>query len=442
MRLMLFAVLICVATSAAKSDQRPNMILVAAEELGRDWVSCYGAEHETPNIDRFATEGVRYEIAWCTPSPTSSRLTLLTGQYTFRHENLSAGGQPPKDRQTLNRLKIPTFVAILRDSGYETVLIGTSENELLKQRPECLDQLGFDKHDIWNPLRIVDQKEDLESPIQQIKKNVLQETLTLESDRIHSLLADFVTHKRPSPFLIYYPLSVGEELPTNSTPPTQNNQQDDDSLYAKRVARLDRAFGQFLKVIDKAKNNHNTIVIFTSLSGASVGGNLNGRIFKHGRDQLADRGAHVPFIVRAPFLTKGNRVSRDLIDFTDLFPTLLDLGKVVPPTEVPRDGKSFLPSLSGTEDPFLKRNWIFSQVGDFQMVRDWTHLLDSAGNFHDLTEDPLQEKQIDPQDKIAPGRRLRLEMILKRFSSHKMIQSDKDKPEVIQGSPLPRDDGS
>ncbi|MGB1926253.1 MAG: hypothetical protein ACPHL6_06965, partial [Rubripirellula sp.] len=165
-------------------------------------------------------------------------------------------------------------------------------------------------------------------------------------------------------------------------------------------------------------------------------------IFKHGRDQLADRGAHVPFIVRAPFLTKGNRVSRDLIDFTDLFPTLLDLGKVVLPTEVPRDGKSFLPSLSGTEDPFLKRNWIFSQVGDFQMVRDWTHLLDSAGNFHDLTEDPLQEKQIDPQDKIAPGRRLRLEMILKRFSSHKMIQSDKDKPDVIQGSPLPRDDGS
>lgn len=438
MKLMIFTALICMPLSAAKSDERPNIVLVAVEELGRDWVSCYGAEHETPNIDRFAAEGVRYEIAWSTPSPQSSRLTLLTGQYMFRHGNLSLSKQRPKDREMSKTLNVPTFISILRDSGYATVLSGTSENDLLKQRPEYLTQLGFHEHYICDPHRPVNQKIDSEKGIRQINKNDDDDLLSDGSDRIHSFLIDFISRERTDPFLIYYPLSVVDEFSKSSDVSTQDN----GSHYAKCIAELDRVFGQFLDVINKAKDSHNTIVIFTSLSGSSVGGNLNGQIFKHGREQLANRGAHVPFIVRAPFLTKGNRVSRDLIDFTDLCPTLLDLGNVDPPTEMPLDGKSFLPSLGGTEDPFLKRNWIFSQVGDFQMVRDWTHLLDNAGNFHDLTEDPLQEKQINPLDKIAPGRRLRLEMILKRFSSQTMTRGDVVIPKINQGSTLVPDDGS
>jgi hypothetical protein len=71
--------------------------------------------------------------------------------------------------------------------------------------------------------------------------------------------------------------------------------------------------------------------------------------------------------------------------------------------------------LRGSEDPFEKRNWIFSQLGDFRMIRDWEHILDSSGNFHDLTKDPLQQNEVSPLDKIAPGRRQRLQMILDRF---------------------------
>jgi hypothetical protein len=49
------------------------------------------------------------------------------------------------------------------------------------------------------------------------------------------------------------------------------------------------------------------------------------------------------------------------------------------------------------------------------MIRDWEHILDSEGNFHDLTKDPLQQNEVSPLDKIAPGRRQRLELILNRF---------------------------
>ena len=119
--------------------------------------------------------------------------------------------------------------------------------------------------------------------------------------------------------------------------------------------------------------------------------------------------------LKTPRHSFPHRVSRDLIDFTDLYPTFLELAKAGVPEGVALDGQSFVPSLRGSEDPFEKRNWIYSQLGDFRMIRDWQHILDSQGNFHDLTKDPLQQNEVSPLDKIAPGRRQRLEMILKRF---------------------------
>ena len=157
------------------------------------------------------------------------------------------------------------------------------------------------------------------------------------------------------------------------------------------------------------------MVIFTGDNGSAAAGSLNGKPYEKGKGHASDRGAHVPFVVRAPFLTTGGRVSRDLIDFTDLYPTLVELAGATPPKDVTLDGRSFVPSLKGSEDPFEKRNWIFSQLGEFRMIRDWQHILDSKGNFHDLTKDPLQLSKVSPLDKIAPGRRQRLEAILNRF---------------------------
>ena len=124
---------------------------------------------------------------------------------------------------------------------------------------------------------------------------------------------------------------------------------------------------------------------------------------------------HVPFIVRAPFLNKGGIVSRDLIDFTDLYPTFLELAGVSAPAKLKLDGRSFAPSLRGSEDPYKKRSWIYSQIGRFRMIRDWTHIVDNKGAFHNLLKDPRQERKVNPLDKIAPGRRQRLQMILDRF---------------------------
>ena len=82
---------------AVHATEKPNIILIMVDDMGRDWVSCYGAKHPTPNIDQLAKQGVRYETAWCTPICTPTRVTLLTGQYPYHC--LLYTSPSPRDRQ-------------------------------------------------------------------------------------------------------------------------------------------------------------------------------------------------------------------------------------------------------------------------------------------------------------------------------------------------------
>jgi len=66
--------------------KKPNIIFILTDDLGKEWVSAYGAEEiKTPNIDQLSQTGMRFENFYSTPQCTPSRVTLFTGQYPFRH---------------------------------------------------------------------------------------------------------------------------------------------------------------------------------------------------------------------------------------------------------------------------------------------------------------------------------------------------------------------
>jgi arylsulfatase A-like enzyme len=108
----------------AYAIQKPNIVFIVAEDLGRDWVSCYGAKHQTPNIDQLAKEGIRYETAWSMPMGIPSSVTLLTGQYPFRHGWTTHYDAPREGKVGLSPKKFTTFARVLRDHGYSTVIGG------------------------------------------------------------------------------------------------------------------------------------------------------------------------------------------------------------------------------------------------------------------------------------------------------------------------------
>ena len=415
MKSIISLIIFGLANSAAIADERPNIILILVDDMGRDWVSCYGAKHQTPNIDRLAEQGLRYETAWCTPICTPTRVTLLTGQYPFRHGWTRHYDVPRWGGEGMSWKKFTTFARVLRDFGYSTAIGGKWQINDLRKQPDALKQHGFDQHCVWTGAEAGRPETENRYWNGHIMTNGRRQTAAYGPDTINAFLIDFVKRKKNKPFLIYYPMLLTHG-PHTATPLNRKKPPEEKSaLYAGNVTYMDHLVGKLIRAVDQAGLQDNTLVIFTGDNGSAAAGVLSDQPYPKGKGRQADRGAHVPFIVRAPFLTAGTGVSRDLIDFTDLYPTFLELANIALPTGVNLDGKSFVPSLRGSDDPFEKRNWIYSQLGDFRMVRDWHHILDNAGSFHDLNKDPLQEHKVSPLDKIAPGRRQRLQMILDRF---------------------------
>ena len=415
MRSTLLVLGICFFASFAKSDERPNIILIVANDIGRDWVSCYGAEHPTPNVDLLAKQGVRYETAWCTPLGSPTQVTLLTGLYPFRHGCTRQYDAASHGGVGLSWAGLKTFARELRDSGYATAIGGLWHINPLRQQPDALTQHGFDEYCVCIGAQSGGADSDVERRKAQLMTNGRLNAVPDGPAKINSFIVDFITRNREKPFLVYYPMLLADGLTQYS--PLNNNYALNSKVasYAEKVTAMDQLVGKLIESVDSLGLGHNTLIVFTSNNGSAVAGSLEGKPFEAGKGEKADRGVHVPFVIRAPFLTSGSRVSRDLVDFTDFFPSFLELAKLGQPRDQTLDGRSFVPSLRGSEDPFKKRNWIFSQLGDFRMVRDWQHILDSEGRFHDLLQDPLQQSTVSPLDKIAPGRRQRLEMILKRF---------------------------
>ena len=398
---LILAALVWLSLSAKLfADDRPNIVLIMAEDAGRDWVSCYGAKHQTPNVDRLATQGVIYQTTWATPSGTVSSATLLTGQYPHRHgwtHDVPRG-------EGLSSSKFTTFARPLRDSGYSTLVAGSWCLNNLDKQPDAVKRHGFDEHCVWSDTKVGNSQNAERTSNAHVTINGRRQAFS--AAKANSFLVDFIQRKADGPFLVYC-----------SMPIANFKLRDQVAQYAKNVSALDQLVGKLVIAIDDAGIKQKTLIVFTSSNGSRVAGTLNGKPYRKGKGEQSDIGAHVPFIVRAPFLTDGGRISRDLIDFTDIYPTLLELARIKSPPNATLDGRSFVPSLRGSEDPFEKRSWIYSQLGDVRMIRDWHHILDSKGNFHDLNKDPLQQHKVSPQDKIAPGRRQRLQMILDRFSS-------------------------
>ena len=404
-----------VGAPATAAEERPNIIFIMVDDMGRDWVSCYGAKHQTPNIDRLAEQGVRYETAWCTPICTPTRVTILTGQYPFRHGWTQHYDVPRWGGDGLSWAKFTTFARVLRDSGYSTAISGKWQINDLRKQPEALKHHGFDEHCVWTGAEAGHPETEERFWNGHIMTNGQRSTVSYGQDTINTFVIDFVKRQKRKPFLVYYPMLLTHG-PHVSTPLNHDNPPEGkEALYAGNVTYMDRLVGKLIQAVDDAGLRKNTLIVFTGDNGSASSGMLNKEPYPKGKGRKADWGVHVPFIVRAPFLSDGGRVSRDLIDFTDLYPTFLELAKVTPPDDLKFDGKSFAPSLRGSVDPFEKRSWIYSQLGEFRMVRDWHHILDSEGNFHDLSKDPRQEQEVSPLDKIAPGRRQRLQMILDRF---------------------------
>jgi arylsulfatase A-like enzyme len=428
------AVFIGLFTTPVFAKDRPNIILIMADDVSRDWIGCYGAKHKTPNIDRLASQGLRFNTAWSMPICTPTRVTLLTGQYPFHHGWTKHYDVPRWGGEGLSSKKFTTFARVLRDAGYATAIGGKWQISNLREQPRALHNHGFDEHCIWTGMEAGHPETGLRYFKGHILTNGKRTTADYGPDTINAFLIDFIGRHKTKPFLVYYPMLLTHgphgANPTNRDKPPKSKAD----FFADNVDYMDKLVGQLVAAVDDLGLRKNTLIVFTTDNGSSVAGSIELTVGKQaksishipkiegypkGKGRLTDIGVHVPLIVRAPFLIREpGTYTRDLVDFTDFFPTFAELAEAELPKTAKIDGKSFVPSLRGQEDPFLKRNWIFAQFGNQRMIRDWNYLYYSDERLYGISFDPKQRAdllKVKHNDKIAPSAHTRLSTILNRF---------------------------
>lgn len=319
--------------------RRPNIVLILADDLGIEGINAYGGEYYTPNIDRLARQGVRFDNAHATPLCTPSRTRIMTGQEN--HRNYEAFGYLAPGQVT--------FANVLKQAGYATGIVGKwqlSGNGFDGRVGITPEQAGFDESYLWQR-----RSRDLKGsrywgPARTLngRYSVSEEGFGPDADNDFAL--DFIERNKDRPFFLYYPMVLVHNpfVPT----PASLEAQGDKNRWGGMISYMDAKVGQLLDRLKALGLDDNTVVIFAGDNGT------NRRItsFRHGypipggKGTPVVNGTHVPLIVRAPHIAPAGKVSEALFDFTDVLPTLAALAKAPLPS-IPIDGLNQLPVLTG-----------------------------------------------------------------------------------------------
>jgi arylsulfatase A len=338
------------------------------------------------------------------------------GRYAFRTgvlDNNSGGAARPQREISIAR--------VLHQAGYATAVAGKWRQLSHLTTREDGQRWGWDEFLIWgvggNEGQGINRYWD---PVYIKNGQSLEGTKgKYGPDLLHEFVVDFIRRHRDRPFFVYYPMPLihGPILPTPDTPkgeqpPGKKNRP----LYAANIAYLDKLTGKLVAELDALGLRQKTLLVFTGDNGSVGVGTINGRPITGAKGSLLEGGSRVPLIASWPGTVPAGKVLKDLVDFSDFFPTFAEAAGAKLPQGVTIDGRSFAPQLRG--QPGKPRDWIFVQLGRQWYVRSQGWKLTESGGLFDMQEAPFVEKPVpaDTQDESARSARKRLQTVLDQLS--------------------------
>lgn len=342
------------AAKETRSNLKPNVIVILADDLGWTDLGCFGSDlHETPHLDRLARGGMKFtqNYSACTVcSPT--RAALLTGKYPARlHITDWIPGQMPDNPKLLvpNWTKyLPpsenTLAEVFRSAGYRTATIGKWHLGTDEYYPEKhgfeLNIAGTDKAQPpayfapWN--------------IPTLPEGQVGEYLT---DRLAEEAVKYIETVQDQPFFLYLPhfavhtpIQGPAELVRKYKDKLRPGLRHTNPEYAAMVESLDAAAGRVLAKLEELEIEDRTIVIFTSDNGGRVPTTSNMPL-RFGKASAYEGGVRVPLIVHWPGVIQPGSTSDVPVITMDLFPTLLEMAGIHDAATGPLDGVSLVPLL-------------------------------------------------------------------------------------------------
>lgn len=311
----------------------PNIVFIYADDLGYGDLGVYGAKIRTPNLDRMASEGVRFtQFYSANPVCSPSRAALLTGRYPTR-----TGVERvlfPTDTAGLAQSET-TIAQMLKPAGYRTMCIGKWH---LGNRPEYLPTTrGFDEYfgipysNDMSPRPLLHNTEQIEEP-------AILETLT---GRYTEHAVRFIEQSRNRPFFLYMPHTF-PHIPLAASPRFRGKSPL--GLYGDVVEELDWSVGEVFVALRRTGADDNTLVMFSSDNGPWYQGSpgaLRGR-----KGSTYEGGVREPFLARFPGRIPKGAVCQGVAGTIDILPTIAKLTGA-PPPRLPVDGIDIWPMLTG-----------------------------------------------------------------------------------------------
>ncbi len=453
---MLLAVIVsCFAGKSASADP-PNIVLIVADDLGAADLACYGADlHETPNLDRFAAENVRFTEAYAAaPICSPTRASIMTGKYPARlhmtiwWEGAKAGptrNRPLVTPQTVADLPHSevTLAEVLHDAGYRTMHVGKWHLGDAFHYPETQ---GFDVNiggTMWGaPSTFFYPFAGYWGRSQTEWRYVPDLQFSSENDYLTDRLTDraieLIGQSRHQPFFlnlcfhsVHTPIEGKPERVARFADRLRPQLHHQNPGYAAMVQSLDENVGRLLGCLAEQGLAKNTVVIFTSDNGGYVneyGGQrvTNNAPLRSGKGSLYEGGTRVPLIVRWPGSTPSGVECDQPVCTIDFYRTILEITGLEGDAEHIRvvDGIS-LANLLRDPDSRLDRDALYFHYphyyatttpvsavrsGDWKLLEyfedgrvELFNLADDPGEQHDLAAE-LPERAAALQQQLANWR--------------------------------------
>ncbi|MHC2068102.1 sulfatase [Bremerella sp. T1] len=363
-RVVLFALLLTfLGVTSISADERPNFVLIYADDLGWKDVGYQGSDfYETPVIDQLAQEGMTFSAGYaCAGNCAPSRACLLSGQYTPRHGLYAVYNTERGKKNEMRLVPTPnsdglsassyTLAEALKDAGYVTGHFGKWHLDG-KDGAKPSEQ-GFDEtYDSFGDGELKEGTETNKKGPPTDPKGVF--TLTDKA-------CAFIEKNRDRPFFCYLPHHAihgplqGQPQTVAKFQEKTKGEEHKSVMYASCTYDLDESVGRLLKKLDELELSEKTMVIFTSDNGATP--QSSQEPLRGNKGGYYEGGIREPFIIRWPGKIKAGSKSDTPIIQVDLYPTILDAAGIAVPEDKKLDGESLMPLLTG--DGELKRQAIF-----------------------------------------------------------------------------------
>lgn len=438
---------------AQATSQRPNIVIILADDLGYADASCYGGKIPTPNIDRLASEGMRLTDAHTTSSVCSpTRYGLLTGRYNWRSKLQSGvlGGLSPRliepDRMTI--------ASLLKEQGYHTAAFGkwhlgmdwavkpgTKVTELnIEPREQVFNvdyagpitngpnSVGFDYYFgiaasldmvpytfIENDHVVALPTEDRDFPMMRERTpkartrkgptapdfDAAQVLPTLTRKSVEYIDSHTADAHEGHPFFMYIPLASPH---TPILPTDEWFGKSGINPYADFVMQTDAAVGEILAALERNKLQDKTLVIFTSDNGcspqakfdelAAAGHHPSGPLRGHKAD-IFEGGLRVPMIARWPGQIPANRTSDSLVCQVDFLATVAEIVGKKLPDDAGEDSFSLLNTLR-TGQPSKRDHLVSHSINGSFAIRSGAWKLALCPDSGGWSEPRPRTKQAEP----------------------------------------------